>query len=195
MSVFFKRRGDVPEAFSVSNSLTHCSSSNPATSIRAGKPYTATITMESGFSTLSVTVTMGGVDVTASVYSNGVISIPAVTGDIVVTAIAAATIPMTITGNGDQDYCYLSINGTKYSTAGTFDVLPGSVITFAVYSRTGTDYNGWVKINGVTVFNSSSGKLELYNWTIPNDVSSVRIDMEYKVILIPAYGRFTVTTA
>lgn len=90
MSVFFKRRGDAPETFVVSNSFTHCSSSNPATSVLAGKSYMATLTMESGYNTLSVTVTMSGVDITASVYSSGMINIEAVTGDVVISAVASS---------------------------------------------------------------------------------------------------------
>lgn len=39
----------------------------------------------------SVTVTMGGVDI-SSCYANGVITIPNVTGDVVITAVAAATV-------------------------------------------------------------------------------------------------------
>ncbi len=47
-----------------------------------GKPFVATLTGED----MVVTVTMGGVDVTDSVYAAGVINIPSVTGDIVITA-------------------------------------------------------------------------------------------------------------
>ena len=47
-----------------------------------GKPFVTTITGDN----VTVSVTMGGVDITASVYTGGVINITGVTGDIVITA-------------------------------------------------------------------------------------------------------------
>jgi lysophospholipase L1-like esterase len=54
-----------------------------------GKPFVTTITGEN----LKVTVTMGGTDITALCYANGVVSVENVTGDLVV---AASGIPKTI---------------------------------------------------------------------------------------------------
>lgn len=75
--------------YTITNNLTNITSNNAAIEIEEGKAYTATLT-PTGSSITSVTVTMGGTDVTSSVYSNGVISIPSVTGDIVITAVGAA---------------------------------------------------------------------------------------------------------
>ena len=47
-----------------------------------GKPFVTTITGEG----LSVKVTMGGIDITETAYADGVVTIPEVTGDIVITA-------------------------------------------------------------------------------------------------------------
>lgn len=49
-----------------------------------GKPYSTTVTGED----LKVTVTMDGIDITADCYHNGEISIPRVTGDLLITATA-----------------------------------------------------------------------------------------------------------
>lgn len=84
----------------VTMELSHCSSSNPATAAEQGKPYTATLTPENGYAFDAVTVTMGGTDITASVYSGGVISIPNVTGDIAITA--AASKPVYYTNQVDN---------------------------------------------------------------------------------------------
>ena len=46
------------------------------------------MTANDGFALDSVTVTMDGVDITSTVYVNGVITIAEVTGDIVITAVA-----------------------------------------------------------------------------------------------------------
>jgi len=55
--------------------------------VSAGKPFEALITGRE----LTVTVTMGGADITASAYAEGRIAIPAVTGDIVITAAGRVT--------------------------------------------------------------------------------------------------------
>lgn len=81
----------LPATYTVANTLTNATNSNKATSITEGTAYTGTITADSGYTLDSVTVTMGGVDVTSSAVSNGVISIVSVTGDIVITATASVT--------------------------------------------------------------------------------------------------------
>ncbi len=75
--------------YKVSYSLTGCNSSNSAASVVEGTRYTTTISPTDSDGTVkSVTVTMGGVNITSSCYSMGIISIAEVTGDIVITAVA-----------------------------------------------------------------------------------------------------------
>ena len=77
------------QTYSVTNYLTNCTTSNSATSAEEGAGYEAALTFADGYNAFdTVTVTMGGVDVTADVYVDGVVSIPAVTGDVVITAVA-----------------------------------------------------------------------------------------------------------
>lgn len=187
MSVFFIRRGDAPEAFAVSSSLTHCSSSNPATSVRAGKPYTATLTMDSGFSTLSVTVTMGGVDITSSAYSNGTISIAAVTGDIVVTAVASAGIPVTITGNGRHNIAHVTIDGVEYTAPSTV-IANGAIIGLSVYGVFMA--HGTVYVNGASVLDVNNNQTKTYNLSLAG-LHAVSIDLYRSGT---SYGTIRVTT-
>ena len=86
-----------PNSYSVMNVLTNCTTSNSASTVEKNAAYTATITANGGYELDSVTVTMGGVDVTSTVYVSGVISIPAVTGDLVITASATAKAEYTYT--------------------------------------------------------------------------------------------------
>ena len=80
---------DYVKVYAVTNKLTGCTTSNSEASIKAETNYKATLSFASGNNTFSsVKVTMGGADVTASVYANGVINIPSVTGDVVITAVA-----------------------------------------------------------------------------------------------------------
>lgn len=74
-------------SYAITNNLTHVTNSNAA-STSSGGSYTATLTADSGYNLSAVSITMGGVDITATVYSSGTISIPNVTGNIVITATA-----------------------------------------------------------------------------------------------------------
>lgn len=74
--------------YTVTYSLTDVDSSNTATSAVEGTAYTTTLSVGSDCAIDSVTVTMGGVDITATAYSNGVVTIAEVTGNIVITATA-----------------------------------------------------------------------------------------------------------
>ena len=74
---------------SIIASLTHATISNVQTSIADGEAYTATISTASGYTLDSVTVTMGGTDITSTAYSNGTITIAAVTGNVTIVAVAS----------------------------------------------------------------------------------------------------------
>lgn len=77
---------------SVTQTLQNVSSSNAATTVADGSSYDTVITANDGYAISSVTVTMGGIDITATAWDagTGTISISAVTGDIVITASAAS---------------------------------------------------------------------------------------------------------
>lgn len=77
--------------YSVTNNLTNCSTNNTSTSVTQNSSYRAVITARSGYTLSSVVVTMGGVNITSSAYSNGIINIAHVTGDVVITARATET--------------------------------------------------------------------------------------------------------
>lgn len=78
------------ETKSVTNNLTGCTTSNSATSVAVNESYSATITPNSGYTLTTLTVTMGGADITSTAVSGGTITIAAVTGDVVITAFAEA---------------------------------------------------------------------------------------------------------
>lgn len=89
------------KTYKITLNLTNVTASNTATSIAEDAIYNNTLTANSGYTLDSVKVTMGGVDITSDVYSNGVIKISAsgsalspeiITGDIVITAVA--TMPL-----------------------------------------------------------------------------------------------------
>lgn len=74
--------------YSITNNLTNVTNSNGATIIVGGSQYSATLTANDGYTLDAVTVTMGG---NAVAVTGGVINIPNVTGDIIITATAKAS--------------------------------------------------------------------------------------------------------
>ena len=79
--------------YGVTYNLSNVSSSNTSTGIAEDDSYTTTLSIGSDCTWDSVTVTMGGVDITSSAYSNGVVTITKVTGDVVITASASVELP------------------------------------------------------------------------------------------------------
>lgn len=145
-----------PNTYTVTNNLSNASTSNSATSVKKGTSYSATITASSGYRLKSVTVIMGGVDITSSVYSNGRISISDVTGNISITVtteyITSEITTYTITNNlsharnsntattieekssytatitADSNYRIKNVTVTMYGTDITNDVYSGGKI-------------------------------------------------------------------
>lgn len=71
---------------SVTQNLTHVTSSFDGESVNDGAEFTATLTAEQDYTLGTVTVTMGGNDITNTAYDDGVVTITSVTGDVVITA-------------------------------------------------------------------------------------------------------------
>lgn len=78
---------------SVTNNLTHCTTSNSAAVFGEGAAYVATITANEGYTLdgATITITMGGTNV-SQYYSNGTISIPSVTGNVVISVTAVESV-------------------------------------------------------------------------------------------------------
>lgn len=116
----------------VTNNLTNVTSNNSATSVVSGSSYSATLTANTGYALDTVTVTMGGTDVTSSVYSNGVINISSVTGAIVVTA--------TATAESVSNYTNLVPTATTLSDPNSGTVFNGIGYMNGKYLSTSTPY-------------------------------------------------------
>lgn len=109
---------------SITNTLTNVTTSNDAVAAEDGTAYSATITAADGYTMSSVTVKMGGTDITSTAYNSdtGVVSIAAVTGDVVITAKATKVVsyhnlvPMAVDSSGASapytDGLMLSSSGT-----------------------------------------------------------------------------------
>lgn len=132
---------------SVSLNLSHVTSSNQSASVEGGSRYTTTLTADTNYTLNSVSVTMGGVDITSTAYSSGTVSIPSVTGNIVITAtavLAAQSITATYTQSGTV-YDTDSIDSLKADlvvtanySGGTSETVPASDYTLSGTLTVGT---------------------------------------------------------
>ena len=78
--------------YTITKNLTNCASSNTANTIAEDAAYTTTLSPTGTYKKLgTITVTMGGTDISASAVSGSTVSIANVTGDIVITCAAVIT--------------------------------------------------------------------------------------------------------
>lgn len=160
------------ENLSITNNLTHVATNNSATIAGYGTSYTATLTANSGYTLGTVTVTMGGDDVTATVYSSGTITIPSVTGDIVIIATAVAAV-------ASLSAVYTQ-SGTVYDTD-ALDTLKSDLVVTAIYSDSstatipGTDYtlSGTLSTGTSTITVSYGGKTTTFTVSVTHGDNSL----------------------
>lgn len=99
--------------YSITKTLSHCTISNGATSIKKDTAYNATVTASSNYTLSSVAVYMGNTDVTSTVYSNGSISIPSVTGNLRIVASATINSQATPFDGATWRNGYWNVSGTS----------------------------------------------------------------------------------
>lgn len=153
--------------YTIVNNLTGCTTNNSATSIQENTTYTATITASAGYtlSGATATITMGG-NILTGVFSNGTISIPNVTGDLVITVVASAITVSSISAVYTQ-------TGTVYNTD-TLDSLKTDLVVTATYSDSSTqtipaaDYtlSGTLTAGTSTITVSYGGKTTTFTVTV-----------------------------
>ncbi len=90
MVIYSLDASENPNTFSVTQTLTNVTSSFSANTVNEGETLTAELTADSGYAISSVSVYVGGVDVTATVYddSTDTVTITSVSGNVTITATA-----------------------------------------------------------------------------------------------------------
>lgn len=132
--------GDTPtvKTYTITNNLTHCSNSNTNAIVNENSNYAATITPSNSYTLIgaSVSITMGGADITSTAYNNGNINIASVTGNIVITITATS-----------------SSSGSEMVTDGLVNYFD---FRNAKYNNDGA--------GGSTIITATQGKGSLFNW-------------------------------
>lgn len=143
--------------YAVSNNLTNVTTSNSVASVEGDTAYTATLTVKDGYEKLTVSVKMGGVDITSTAYSNGVVNIAKVTGDIVITA--SATKKASYKNLADPTSTDWS-NDDRLSSSGApkgEGQYPGGVVTNWIDVEKGDV----LRISGVNILDSTAGYIAI----------------------------------
>ena len=154
----------------ITNALTGCVTSNNATNILKNNSYVATITANEGYTLdgATVSITMGGNDVTNLYYSSGSINIPNVTGNLVITVTAVSdvvSISAVFTQGSAIIYDTDSLDTLQQYLVVTAIYADSTTTTVSNYTLSGTLEEG---ISTITV--SYGGKTDTFNVTVTHRV-------------------------
>lgn len=168
----------------ITNNLVNCTTNNSSTEVDDASAYTATITPDDGFTlnNAAVTITMGGEDA-SQYYSQGVLSIPSVMGDVSISITAVALPNLFDSSTALYNYRIRGVGavGTrgdgKVVTA-PIDITNYSTLTISGITEVKSSDNAYLAIG---VYSSSvsgeSDKLYVYNYpaeTYVIDVASLK---------------------
>lgn len=200
-----------PQEYTVTNTLTGCTSSNAATTVTGGDTYYAAITASNGYvlNGATVMVKMGGTDVTALYYADGVINIPDVSGNIEITITAAVYVPSYTNvlpeavdpstksgvwdGKGYRNGAYASSAKPYYGTdaacwcTGAIAVQPSDVIYVKGTTLEGNGHERLGAFSGAT-----GGCYFCKQYTALSGMATVTKlgDKYYKIVLDPSYADY-----
>ena len=147
----------------ITTTLTDCTISNSSVQIEYGEAYTATITPDTGKEMDTITVMMGGVDITASAVSGTTISIEKVTGAVTITATASVpsvtySIMLNLTNVASSNSKNTIAEGKTYETeltpTGTYKKLGTITVTMG-----GLDISSTVVSGNVITISSVTGDI------------------------------------
>ena len=141
---------------------------NSDVAVEDGESFTSTITANNGKTIESVTVTMGG-ETMQGAYSGGTITIPNVTGDIVITVVTEQMTVSSISAVYTQ-------SGTVYNTD-TLDSLKADLVVTGTFPDSSTavidaaDYtlSGTLLVGTSTITVSYGGKTTSFNVTVTSN--------------------------
>lgn len=192
------------DAWSIVQNLTYVTSTNTAFNVKRGEPYTTTIVPNTNYKINSVTVIMGGVDITNTAYNNGVITINSVTGNVIITAIAKENSGALLPSDGLlANFDFRNKEMTSYNLSGWGNVYKcddetGNYFTFGGSAKTASQGGiGQYLFRDVRKKDNESKLVDLgtdftiamYSTEVPNILNSTKKSnvSTGKIILAPRY--------
>lgn len=192
------------DAWSIVQNLTYVTSTNTAFNVKKGESYTTTIVPNTNYMIDSVTVVMGGVDITNTAYNNGVITINSVTGNVIITAIAKKNSGALLPSDGLlANFDFRNKEMTSYNLSGWGNVYKcddetGNYFTFGGSAKTASQ--GGIEqyvFRDVRKKDNESKSVDLgtdftiamYSTEVPNILNSAKKSnvSVAKIILAPRY--------
>lgn len=147
--------------YNIINNMPNCTTNNSDNLVLKDSPYKATITPMSGYDITSITVTMGGVDITSTALSEHTINISKVTGNVNINVITKEIESYRITNN--------LTNCTNSNTVSS--VLKNKSYAGSIVSNEGYDlYNITVTMDGVDITTSSVSGNSINITSVTGDV-------------------------
>lgn len=162
--------------YKITQAITNAKTSNGTTYVKSGSAFTTTITPETDYDYVDITVSMGGTDITSTAVKNNVVTIDSVTGAVQITAEGKITerTAYTVTVNYSEALStktYTAYEGKSY----TLKIAVGSS-NFAFKSAT-------VKMGGVDITDSVLTGRDVY-------IENVTGDIDIDVVLIQTFQIF-----
>lgn len=153
--------GETGTTYQVINYLTNCTSNNDATTVAKGGSYTAVLTPTPGYTFTQVAVLMDGVEITASAYFNGVVTVNAATNDIIIVATASNVDMVTVTND------LIGCNGTNAATT----AVKGSWYENTLVAQDGLAiYSVVVTMGGVDITNDAYYDGKIFIQSVTGDI-------------------------
>lgn len=192
------------DAWSIVQNLTYVTSTNTAFNVKKGESYTTSLVANTNYTINSVTVVMGGVDITNTAYNNGVITINSVTGNVTITAVAKKNSGALLPSDGLlANFDFRNKEMTSYNLAGWGNVYKcddetGNYLTFGTSAKTASQ--GGIEqyvFRDVRKKDNESKSVDLgtdftvamYSTEVPNILNSTKKSnvSTAKIILAPCY--------
>ena len=201
----------IQKTYSITNNLSNCITNNASNTVNENESYNATISAKSGYTLSSIVVTMGGTNVSFTVVTGNKISIPNVTGNVVITAIATASVstPTTYTVTNNLSHCSTSNASNTVNKNGSYNatisVNNGYTLSSIIVTMGGTDITSQVvsgnsiniaSVTGDIVITVTTTVIQtkysitnnLSHCTTNNTSSSVNQGVSYSAIITPNSG-------
>lgn len=168
------------DPYDVTYHLTHATSSNVNTTVIPNTAYVSNISAASGYSINSITVTMGGADISSTAVSGTHISITEVTGDIEITVVAIAA-AYTITYNLNESTCSNTNTGANAGDSynATITHNAGYKVTGCTVTMGGSDITSTAVTDSTSVTDKT---ISIANVT-GNIVITVTTEIAYDVLV------------